>query len=439
MRAPPYVLLLARSFRPRAGGLAAASAGNALPLFVALLLRGGGLGLLLVVLGPGGQGRVALAQLIASVGAALACLGLETAITPSSARAETRADAAAAFWTVTLWTFALTSLTLAALEWLVTPSTAVVVGVVGVGSQVVTRCGAAAALGEGRSRTYAALTVAPLTLYVIALVVLLATGSLDTPAALLALGLTFVVSAAAALAGLARWLRPTLTRHPTKSPTLILGIQLLPGMAANLVNYRVDQVLVATLLPPAQLGLYSFAVAASEVGTVPAQAVANVVLRRSSRRHDLQAREARRAALSAYPMAVVLIPLWVGLLIIALPAYGPALPALLLLCLGAGSIGCLKICAAFLTGRGLGWMVSKVSVLVVGVTVAADLAFIPLLGIAGAATASLLAYSVSAALLWRIAGGDQAAEPFGRSGALSPINTVPADAGQIEPTPVSWV
>jgi O-antigen/teichoic acid export membrane protein len=431
--------LVARSFRPRAGGLAAASAGNALPLFVALLLRGGGLGLLLVVLGPGGQGRVALAQLIASVGAALTCLGLETAITPSSARADARADAGAAFWTVTLWSFALVSLALIVLEWLATPSTAVVVGVVGVGSQVVTRCGAAAALGEGRSRSYAALTVAPLTLYVIALVALLTTGSLDTRAALWALCISFLVSAAAGLAGIARWMPPAVVRHPTTSATLILGIQLLPGMAANLVNYRVDQILVATFLPPAQLGLYSFAVAASEVGTVPAQAVANIVLRRSGRRHDLAAREARRAALSAYPLAVALIPLWLALLIVALPAYRPAIAALLLLCIGAGSIGCLKICAAFLTGRGLGWVVSKVSAMVVGVTVAADLALIPILGIAGAATASLLAYSVSAAFLWRIAGGDRALQPRARSGAVSAVTAMPADPRVLEPTRVSLV
>jgi O-antigen/teichoic acid export membrane protein len=258
------------------------------------------------------------------------------------------------------------------------------------------------------------LTVAPLTLYVIALAVLLAAGSLDTHAALWALGVTFLVSAAAGLVVIAQWMRPALIRHPRRSPTLILGIQLLPGMAANLVNYRVDQILVATLLGPAQLGLYSFAVAASEVGTVPAQAVANIVLRRSGRRHDLPAREARRAALSAYPLAIALIPLWLGLLTVALPAYRPAIPALLLLCVGAGSIGCLKICAAFLTGRGMGWVVSKVSALVVGVTVAADLALIPVFGIVGAATASLLAYSVSAALLWRIAGGDRAVHPRAR-------------------------
>jgi O-antigen/teichoic acid export membrane protein len=88
---------------------------------------------------------------------------------------------------------------------------------------------------------------------------------------------------------------------------------------------------------------------------------------------------------------------------LVLPAYIPSLPALFVLLPGVVVFGVTFVANGYLTGIDRVGVTSIVSVVSVVTNIIANLILIPLFGIVGAATASLISYSLSSVLLTIIA------------------------------------
>ncbi len=92
------------------------------------------------------------------------------------------------------------------------------------------------------------------------------------------------------------------------------------------------------------------------------------------------------------PAAAILI--WV-----VLPAFGPALPALLVLLPGVVALSLAKVVGGYVTGIGRPEINSYVSFVAFIVNIVANVLLIPRLGIVGASAASLISYSLTSLLL----------------------------------------
>lgn len=356
----------------------------------------------LVILGPTAQGAVGVAQLIALLGAGVAGLGLQTALIKTSAAADTVEDAAAAMWTTIAGSILVTAAASAAIVPLTSPALQVVVGLAALPAQVASLLTASYALGTDRRGAFAAITLAPFVLFAAALLGLTVAGELSEDGALYAFGGAFCAAGVGSLALAARWVPPRITFRPLDSPSFRVAAQVFPGTLAQLVNYRFDQVLIAALLSTRQLGLYGFAVSASEVGALPGTAMSNILLRRTS--HDRRYREAKsvsRMGAIAFALALPLVFPVVLLVALAIPEYHDSIAPFIVLSIGAGAIGSARVLAAWLTARGYAWEGSRAALVGLAVSVGGNIVLIPLLGIVGASIASTVAYSVSAMLLLR--------------------------------------
>ena len=359
----------------------------------------------LVILGPTAQGTVGIAQLISVLGAGALGLGLQTGLVKTSAVDSTRADACAAMWTTIAGSVAVTAGAGAALALLAGPSNAVVAGLIALPAQVISQLTAAFALGTDRRSAFAWITLAPFVLFAVALLGLTIAGRLSTDGALIAFAGAFVVAALGSAGAAARWMRPAITRTFTGSPSFHLASRLLPGTLAQLANYRFDQVVIAAFLSTRQLGLYGFAVSASEVGSLPGTAMANIILRRTSHDQGYRRAEAvRRLAGIAFLLALPLIPAVVLLIALVLPDYQDSLVPFLVLSVGAGAVGSSRVLAGWLTARGFAWEGSRAALVALAVSVCGSLLLIPFFGIIGASAAATAAYGAAAVLLFRRVG-----------------------------------
>lgn len=184
------------------------------------------------------------------------------------------------------------------------------------------------------------------------------------------------------------------------------GFRLYPASLSGFFLYRVDAYLIAFLLasPSVPLGYYSTAVGLAEmvfffpnsVSTLFFPHVAGSPREESDRQVAMVSRVTLLVtgafALALFPAAAVMI--WV-----VLPAFGPALPALLVLLPGVVALSSAKVVGAFVIGIGRPEIDSYVSVVVLIVNIIGNLILIPRLGIVGASAASLVSYSLTSLLL----------------------------------------
>ncbi len=170
------------------------------------------------------------------------------------------------------------------------------------------------------------------------------------------------------------------------------------------VNYRIDILLVNLLLTPAATGIYVVAVQIAERMWILSQGVSAVLLPRLA---ELGGDEEKRRLITPLVARWVIALSLMGGLVLAvvapwlLPAifgrdFASALVPLLILIPGivAGSFS--KVLANDFAARGRPELNLYTSGLVVGVNVAANLLLIPWLGIEGAAWATTLAYCANA-------------------------------------------
>ncbi|HZS07471.1 MAG TPA: oligosaccharide flippase family protein [Blastocatellia bacterium] len=189
------------------------------------------------------------------------------------------------------------------------------------------------------------------------------------------------------------------------------GVRYHPGVVTAFTTLRLDQLLLGGMASSSAIGLYVIAVRLSEITTVLASSVADVLLpevaacQRVEESIELLTRSLRR---TIYTYLLVLLPLWVGTPVILRVAYGQEFLAaawplrLLLVASLVWSAGAIVISG--LNGLGHPGLSTIARLCSAVVTVFALLYWLPTRGIAGAALASLLGYSVMliVALYWLI-------------------------------------
>lgn len=374
---------------------------NAASLGGQLLLRLVVLGLTAVILGPAGQGSVVLAQLVATLGSGVGALGLEVALTRAFAVPETRA---AARGVVILHAGAITVVIGAIVilgEILNDIGLTITCGLLALPGTLLLRLAAACALGGSRRDAFVTFTILPYATYAAAIIILAATGGLSVRSALISFVASMSIPALVLLPVIAKLtgLRFALPRRVGN--VYAVGIRVFPGSMAQLANYRLDQLLVVAFLSRADLGLYSLAVAASEMTTLPGQAAANVLLPRATRRQEAKLALHRLLA-SLLVLIALSIPAFALLVNVGLESYSASLVPFILLAPGAFAVAATKVYAALIVAGGDAWGPSRVVILSVPLTLLAGLSLIPLLGIEGAALGSSVIYCTITIFLVRL-------------------------------------
>jgi O-antigen/teichoic acid export membrane protein len=193
--------------------------------------------------------------------------------------------------------------------------------------------------------------------------------------------------------------------------TLDYGIRYHPGVVTAFTTLRLDQLLLGGMASSAAIGLYYVSVRLSEIITVLASSVADVLMPEVAARESTEESVrllTRSLRQTLYVYLIVLVPLWLGAPLILRGAYGAEFLAatgtlrLLLVASLIWSTGAIIISG--LNGLGYPGLSTVARLASAVVTVFALLYWLPRKGIAGAALASLLGYSVMmlTALYWLI-------------------------------------
>jgi O-antigen/teichoic acid export membrane protein len=200
--------------------------------------------------------------------------------------------------------------------------------------------------------------------------------------------------------------------HPSWKPgwqawrnALHYGLRGYPGTVADFATLRMDQLLLGGLASSTAIGLYFVAVRLSEITAILASSVADAVMpevaaaKGSEQADNLLARSLR---LTVYTHLLVLLPLWLAAPHILHFVYGENFSAaggtLRILLLASVVLTAGGIAISGLNGFGHPGLATIARVASAVVTVVALLALLPRYGIAGAAMASLLGYSVMMAV-----------------------------------------
>lgn len=190
---------------------------------------------------------------------------------------------------------------------------------------------------------------------------------------------------------------------------LSYGTRFYPASVTGLFNYRVDTYIIqALILQASALGLYAQAVTIAELIFYIPDSVTMVFLPRVAGSTKEQAdavlpHVARLTVLITILCALAVIPTaWIGLNLV-LPSFVPCFPALLVLLPAVVSMSLYKVMVSYIAGRARPGPVSATSALALVVNIAANFVLIPIFGIVGAALASLISYSLMAAISLTIA------------------------------------
>ena len=174
-----------------------------------------------------------------------------------------------------------------------------------------------------------------------------------------------------------------------------------PGGVADFTTLRLDQLVLAGMASNVAIGLYVVAVRLSEMTTLAADAIADALMPEvaaSKAENRAELLWARSFRLAIYMHAVLLVPLWLGAPLILRVLFGetfvPATGALrwLLVAAAVWSLGSIVISG--LRGFGYPGLSTLARFSAAAVTTVALVILLPRLGIAGAAIASLIGYSV---------------------------------------------
>jgi stage V sporulation protein B len=188
------------------------------------------------------------------------------------------------------------------------------------------------------------------------------------------------------------------------------GIRVYPASITSYFNYRIDTYIIqAVMLSPAgPLGLYSMAVTMAELIFYVPDSVTMIFLPRVAGLPQAQAdallpKVSRLTVLLTGLVALALIPTaFIGIHVV-LPRFDDCLPAFYVLLPAVMSLSVSKVMSSYVAGRGRPGPISVGSIVAVCVNIAANLILIPIFGIVGAALASLISYSASAAILLVVA------------------------------------
>ena len=188
------------------------------------------------------------------------------------------------------------------------------------------------------------------------------------------------------------------------------GGRLYPSSITGYFNYRIDVFIIQAVMvgQSSQLGLYSMAVTMAELLFKVPDSVTMIFLPRVSGATPAQAdallpRVARLNMLITCICAVGLIPSgYIGIHLV-LPAFAPCLPSFYILLPAVIAISLAKVLTSYIAGRGHPGPVSAGATVAVASNVVANFLLIPHFGIEGAAAASLISYTLLAAMMLVVA------------------------------------
>ena len=191
---------------------------------------------------------------------------------------------------------------------------------------------------------------------------------------------------------------------------LTYGLRFYPGSLSAFFSYRIDVYLIALLLadPSKSIGYYSMAVAFAEMLFLFPKAVGSIFFPHvaGSSRDDADRQVAlvsRVTLLISGLGAVFLVPCAVVFVWALLPAFGASIPPFLVLLPGVVALSGANVVRGYVTGIGRPGIDSLVSVVALAVNMVANLLLIPRFGILGAASASLISYTLSSVALTAVA------------------------------------
>lgn len=236
-----------------------------------------------------------------------------------------------------------------------------------------------------------------------AFAVLAVAGSLTVMSAALSQVIATVVGGCFLLVVLLRSARAVPgTTAPGLTRTLAAyGLRGWGSVLGNLVNWRLDQLVLVALVSPKQLGLYVVSVHFAEIPSTAVNAVRNLLFAESAHRDEvaLVARAARIVSFLATVIAacgVVAAPLMVWILFGS--DFSESVPMVQILLVGSIPFCAEQILGAGLLATGRPGRRSMSQMIAAFVTVIGLLVLAPVLGGVGAALTSLIAYSVSFAI-----------------------------------------
>ena len=179
------------------------------------------------------------------------------------------------------------------------------------------------------------------------------------------------------------------------------GMRGYPGTVADFATLRMDQLLLGGLASSTAIGLYFVAVRLSEITAILASSVGDAVMpevaaaKQGEHADNILAKSLR---LTIYTHLIVLVPLWLAAPHILRIVYGESFAVagttFRILLVASVVLTAGGIAISGLNGFGHPGLSTIARVCSAGVTVVALLMLLPRMGIAGAAMASLLGYSV---------------------------------------------
>ncbi len=368
------------------------------------------------LLGPAGKADFYLVQLVPSTLLVIGQLGLPTAIAYQAGRGRMKGLA----WRSVLLALSLAAvgvgLTLFALPALEASvfqhvdKSLILVALATVPYTFAFTFGNSILTGRQRVIAYGAIALGQVVLALVLFLVLIGVMGLDTQGAILAYLIYTAVGAIAVT--YAAFAGPRDGFDPAPVPIrelLSYGLRLYPASMSSFFSYRADVYILALLGTSAtQLGLYSIAVGLAELVFFLPDSVVIVffphVAGGTRVEADEQSAVVTRVTIAATGMAAVPLAIVAVFAVhILLPAYVDGLPALFLLLPGVVMLSASKTLSAYLNGIGRGGIVSVTALIALATNIACNLVLIPQFGIRGAATSSLISYSLGTVLEMMIA------------------------------------
>lgn len=263
--------------------------------------------------------------------------------------------------------------------------------------------------GRQRIQGYNTIAVAQSAAILVLVVALVAGAGLGLFGAVLAYLATTIGGAAAVALELRRAIRDDDASGEPASTREVFGygLRTYPAAVAGFFNYRADIYLLNWLLASARsTGLYSLSVTFAELlfyvpDSVAAVFMPRVAAAKNGGSDGSPAEVARLTLLITAAAALLLLPGTALLIAVFLPAFGDSFPPLVILLPGVVSLSLVKVLTGYLLGRGHPRPTVVASVTSLVVNLGLNLVLIPTVGITGAAFASLVSYTLNAAMLLR--------------------------------------
>ena len=194
--------------------------------------------------------------------------------------------------------------------------------------------------------------------------------------------------------------------RPTSARELVgYGARLYPSSITSYFNYRADVLILNALrTPDAQIGLYGRAVNFAELlfyvpDSISAILYPTVAASSNPESHRIAPAVPRFTALVALIAAIGLVPTAYLAIAVVLPRFTGSMVPLVILLPGIVSLSLSKVLSSYISGLGRPGATTIAATIAMVVNVLANLVLIPVAGIAGAAAASLLSYTLQAAIL----------------------------------------